>query len=340
MGSGFFDFSNIFFLFAVTLLTGILAGFYPAKVLASYLPVLSLKGASFQKGSDKLNLRKALIVFQFTISLIFIIGALVIGRQINFMDKSEKGFNSDAVIVINHWRDKDGKLKVFAENIKHIAGISATIVQGNAPMGFAQGEENFKVKVTDPVAQRVYFDAGNEDFVPFYQMKLLAGKSISHSDSLHDLVINETYSRILGFKQPGDAVGKILYHNDKPYPIAGVVADFHQGSFHDAIQPAVIGKMPERLHSLAIRLNAGEKKQPAVKAIIAAMEKQWKKVYPEEPFNYNLLNESITWLYGQEQNTSWLINAAMVITIFISCMGLFGLGMFTAQRKDERDWHP
>lgn len=330
-----FDYSNIIFLLAIALITAILAGFYPAKVLASYLPVISLKGASFQKGMDKLNLRKALIVFQFTISLVFIIGALVIGRQIDFMDKSEKGFNSDAVIIINHWRDSGGKLRLFAEDIKNIPGISKIIIEDHAPMGFAQGEETFKYKITDPSSQPVYFNASNEDFIPFYQMKLLAGKNISHSDSLRDLVINETYSKMLGFKTPQDAVGKILYRSDKPYPIAGVVADFHQGSFHEAIHPAVLGRMPERESSIAIKLDASEKKQADIKVIVGAMEKQWKKIYPDEPFNYNFLNEAITWLYGQEQNTSWLINAAMIITIFISCMGLFGLGMFTAQRRTK-----
>jgi putative ABC transport system permease protein len=186
------------------------------------------------------------------------------------------------------------------------------ILERHAAMGFAQGEENF---------------------IPFYQMKLIAGRNISHSDSLRDLAINETYSNLLGFKTPADAVGKILYRNDKSYPIAGVIADFHQGSFHEAIHPAVIGKIPERESSLAIKLDATEKKQADVKIIAAAMEKEWKKIYPEEPFNYDLLNEAITWLYGQEENTSWLVNAAVAISIFISCMGLFGLVMFTAKRR-------
>ncbi len=330
-----FDYSNIIFLITITLFTAILAGFYPAKVLASYLPLLSLKGAAFQKGSDKISLRKALIVFQFTISLVFIIGALVIGRQISFMDKTDKGFNSDAVIIINHWRDTGGKLKIFGESIKHIPGIRKTIMEDHAPMGFAQGEEAFKSNPADSIPQPVYFNAGNEDFIPFYQMKLLAGRNISHSDSLQDLVINETYSRILGYNDPSEAVGKILYHRGEPYPIVGVMADFHQGSFHEVIHPAVLGRMPERESSIAIKLDASEKKLADVKVIVNAMEKQWRKIYSDEPFNYNFLNEAISWLYGQEQNTSWLINAAMIITIFISCMGLFGLGMFTAQRRTK-----
>jgi putative ABC transport system permease protein len=331
----FFSLSTILFLLTVTILTALLAGFYPAKVMAAYLPALSLKGPVFHKGSGKLNLRKTLIVFQFTISLVFIIGAIVIGKQVSFMAKADKGFNTDAIIVVDRHRDKEHKLKLFAEHIRHIAGIRNVIIQGHSPMGFAQGQEDFTSKRNDPVRQSVLFDEGDENFILFYQMKLLAGKNLAHSDSLQDLVINETYAKALGFENPQDAVGKFLYKNDKPCAIAGVVADFHTGSFHEAIQPVVIGKMPERESSLAIKFDINEKKSADVKKIIAGMENQWKKIFPEDPFNYSFLNESITRLYGQEENTAWLVKAAMSITIFISCMGLFGLGMFTAQRRTK-----
>jgi putative ABC transport system permease protein len=251
------------------------------------------------------------------------------------MDKTDKGFNSDAVLVVNHWRDQNGQLKVFAKNLQSVPGIRAVISQDHAPMGFAQDEENFSLKANDLSPQTVYVESGDETYIPFYQMKLLAGKNVSHTDSLHDLVINETYSKMLGFQTPAEAVGHSLYHNGKAYPVVGVVADFHQGSFHEAIHPCVIAKMPEREWSVAIKLQAGIKDPARLKAILAAMEAQWKENYPEEPFNCNFLNDSITWLYGQEQNTAWLINCAMCITIFISCMGLFGLAMFTAQRRTK-----
>ena len=330
-----YDPSMILFLVVVSLTTTLLAGFYPAKVLASYLPVLSLKGSAFQKGRDRLNLRKALIVFQFTISLIFIIGAIAIGKQIRYMNKADKGFNSNAIIVINHWRDRNGRLKVFAEHIKHIAGVQKIVLQGNPPMGFGQGIEQFKYKGRDIADQIILFEEGDEDYIPFYQMNLIAGKNMAHSDSLHDLVINETYSKILGFENPRDAIGKFLYRYDKPYPIVGVVADFHTGSFHEAIHPAVIGKMPERECSVSVKLDGNERQPGDVKIIMQEIEKQWKAVYPEEPFSYHFLNEAIAWLFGQEENTAWLVKVAMSITIFISCMGLFGLGMFTAQRRTK-----
>ncbi len=331
----FFNSSTIIFLLIVTLLTSLLAGFYPAKVLASYLPVLSLKGAALQIGKEKLSLRKALIIFQFTISLIFIIGVIIIGKQISFMNNADKGFNSNAVVIINHWRDQNNKLKVFAENIKHIPGIDKVILEGNAPMGFAHGAEDFKYKGKTEIDLPVSFEEGSEDFIPFYKMKLVAGRNIIHSDSMNELVINETLSKAIGFTNAQDAIGKFLYQADKYYPVVGVVADFHEGSFHEAIKPVVIAKMPGREWSVAVKLNGNEKEAGDIKKILSSMEHEWKKIYPETPFDCNFLNESITWLYGQEKKTAWLMNVAMSITIFISCMGLFGLSMFTAQRRTK-----
>ena len=329
-----FNTSTLIFLLIVTTVTSLLAGFYPAKVIASYLPVLSLKGTTVYKGGSGLKLRRGLIVFQFTISLIFIIGAIVMGNQIRFMRDTDKGFNSDAILTINHWRDKNGKTRILAENIKHIHGVDKVILQGNSPMGFAHGGQDFKYNGKNgPIDLPVSFDAGDENFIPFYQMKIVAGRNMVHSDTLNELVINETCSKAMGLIKPDDAVGKFLYLNDKPYPIAGVVADFHEGSFHEAMKPVVIGK--EREWSIAIKLTGTVKKVSDMKAIISEMEQQWKKVYPEEGFNYSFLNESITRLYDQENKTAWLMNMAMGITIFISCMGLFGLGMFSAQRRTK-----
>ena len=326
---------TLIFLLFVTLITTLLAGFYPARVLSSYLPIVSLKGGAVQKVSRSWSLRKGLIVFQFTISLIFIIGAIIINNQISFMAFTDKGFNSDAIVTINNWGDRAGKTKIFAESVRHIPGIEKVILQGNAPMGFAHGGENFKYKGKDEIDFPVSFDAANEDFIPFYQMKLIAGRNIRHSDSLKELVINETCSKTMGLTTPGDAVGKILYNNGKPYPVVGVVADFHEGSFHEAMKPVVIAKMPERERSIAIKLASTQNQVSDVRTILSEMETQWKKIYPDEAMNYSFLNEAITWLYEQETKTAWLMKTAMIITIFISCMGLFGLAMYSAERRTK-----
>lgn len=329
------DTSTIIFLIAITTVTTLLAGFYPARVLSSYRPAVSLKGETFSKGKGRLNLRRSLIVFQFTVSLMFIIATLVMGKQMRFMMSADKGFNTDAIITINKWGDDSGKLKTLTDEVRHIAGVDKVLLQGNSPMGFAQMSSSFQYNGAREIKLNPIVEVGDDGFIPFYQMKLVAGRNLTHSDSLTEVVINQTFAKNLGFDNVADAVGKLLYQESKPVPIVGVVADFHQGSFHDVILPAVIGNMKQFAHSVAIKLTHSEKNTAEVKSILGQIEKVYKNLYPESDFDYSFLNESISWLYGQEEKTAWLLKAAMIVTIFISCMGLFGLGMFTARKRTK-----
>jgi len=327
------DRSNLLFLSCLLLTTTLLAGFYPARLLASYLPVLSLKGALDKTGAGRAGLRKALIVFQFTISLIFIIGSLVISRQIKYMRDADKGFNSDAILTVSKWRAKVDDLKLFAQQVRKLSGVREVIIEGNAPMGFAHGGANFIYRGKGLKDMMVSVEAGDAGFIPFYGMKLVAGRNMIPGDSVREVVINQTYSRMLGFSEPGQAVGSILFNNDVPFKVVGVVADFHEDSFREIIKPMIIQSDPARERSVAMKLATQGKQAADVKLILAGMETEWKKVYPKTPFQYSFLNESITRLYDQETHAAWLMQAAMLITISISCMGLFGLALFTAGRR-------
>ncbi|HTE12415.1 MAG TPA: ABC transporter permease, partial [Chitinophagaceae bacterium] len=334
----FFSTSTLIFLGCIVLVTTLAAGFYPAKVLASWSPALSLKGQALNNRADKVTLRKALIVFQFAVSVIFIMAALTIGRQINFMKYADKGFNTDAIITITQRKNNADKIKLFAQNIKRISGIDKVILQDHSPMGFAQMGNTFIYRDKEEKIIQSMMEIGNDEYVPFYQMKIIAGRNMLRSDSVQELVVNETMTRAMGFSNPQDAIGKLLYMAgpvEKAYPVAGVIADFHQGSFHDAIQPAVIVNDPSFNHSVAIKLAATEKNTRAVNVILSALQSEWKKLFPELDFDRTFLNDSITRLYGQEEKTARLVSAAMYITIFISCMGLFGLAMFTAQKRTK-----
>ena len=324
---------NGLFLLGLTALTCLLAGFYPARLMSSYLPVVSLKGALDKAGTGGGRLRKALIVFQFSISLVFIIGSIVITRQIRYMQTTDKGFNSDAIVVENNWRAADGQMALFAQRVRQLAGVKQVILQGNAPMGWAHAGTSLVYKGKEIRDMVVMLQAGGADFIPFYGMRLLAGRNILDGDSVREGVINETYARALGFDQPADAVGKVLYNDSIVYTIAGVVADFRQGSFHEAIQPEIIWRAPRFERSVAVKLATGGNQGGKTRALMAAMEKEWKKIFPKTPFGFNFLDDSIQWLYGQETNTAWLMQVATVITILISCMGLFGLALFTAGRR-------
>ena len=330
-----FSWINLSVILAVITLTTLLAGLYPARVLASYLPALSLKGIAQKSRS---TLRRGLIVFQFVVSLVFIIGSIVIGKQIRFMRTTDKGFNTDAVITLNHWGPPpQDKLRVLAQQLKTIPGVEKVLLQSHAPMGFAQMTSSFFHVEKDTAEVEATVEIGNDEFVPFYQLRLVAGRNMLHSDSAREVVINETMARALGFQTPQKAIGQPVSGHGRyavtPFSIAGVVADFHMESFHNAIKPAVIVNWPDFIEGLAVRLSPAVKTPEQVKEVLARMGTTWKTVYPDEPFKFSFLNESITWLFAQEQNTAWLATVAMIITIFISCMGLFGLAMFSAERR-------
>lgn len=328
---------TLVFLTVVCLFTSLLAGFYPAIVLSAYQPVQSLKGIGGKRTREKWYLRKALIVFQFCISLIFIIATIIIGNQIRYMRDSDKGFKTDAIVTIpRNWGDHSDKVNVLAESIKRIPGVNKVILEAFAPMGFPHMGGNIEYKGKDDIKLEVSLQPGNEGLIPFYEMKLVAGRNLFHSDSLKEIVINQTCSKSLGFTRPEQALGKsITWWDGKDYPIVGVVADFHENSFHEPMKPVVIAHMPEQEKGIAIKLATKGMQASEAKVILAQVGKEWKKIYPDEPFQCNFLNESIRWLFDQETKTAWLMSVAMVITIFISFLGLFGLALFTAEQRTK-----
>jgi putative ABC transport system permease protein len=327
----------LIFLGALTILITFLAGMYPAKVLSSLVPVLSLKGISSPASPGNTGLRKGLIVFQFTVSLIFIIGTLVMNDQINYMRSKDKGFKTDAIITVNNWGGDHSKMRVLTQLVKNIPGVENAILEGDAPMGFAYRTSTFKFKEKTEGDVEVMVKTGDEHFIPFYRMKLIAGRNLLKSDSANELIINETLAHKMGYLNAADGVGKNLYGQDNTkIPIVGVVADFHMSSFLAPIRPMVIQHVPQWETSMAVSLASTNKNITETKKIIAGVEKKWKEVFPEPNFNYAFLDESIGWMFEKEKQSAWLTNAAMIITIFISCMGLFGLAMYTAQtRKRE-----
>jgi ABC-type antimicrobial peptide transport system permease subunit len=333
-----FDGATLLFLVFITVLTTLLAGFYPAKLLAGFLPVLSLKGVEVQRGSHKSYLRKSLIVFQFTISLIFIIAAIVISNQVKYVLTKDLGFKTDAVITLpSLWNDHTGKMKVLKEKIKQLPGVDQVILEAFPPIGLAHMGNGLQLKDSSQPPIQASEHVGNEDFVPFYQMKLLAGRNLVHTDSTREFLINQTCARALGFANPIKALGKflVLGGSNKAFPVVGVVTDFYENSFHQQISPIVIAHDPGIENGIAIKISLRGKQAGDVQSLIGSVETQWKVFYPEEPFTYSFLDDSIAQLYKSDLQAEWLINTAMLVTIFISCMGLFGLAMFTTQKRTK-----
>ncbi len=324
---------NWFFLSGITAAVTLLAGFYPARVLSGYQPVQTLKGGASMKGGEKWWLRRSLIVFQFTISLVFIIVTLVVGNQIRYMLNHDYGFKTDAIVtVLGEWNDTTGKIRLLEQKFSQIPGIAQLTRESDPPAGWGRSNYGMTYKGKTLMNISPTVEWADERYIPFYGMRIVAGRNIRHTDSLAEFVINETGARQLGFAAPAAAVGQLLYFGKRPYPIVGVVSDFHEGSFKEAISPAVIGHMPTDEWFLAVKLASTGKGAETVKATLDAMDKSYREVFSTS-MHPHFMDDLIRGMYDEEQATAALVRAAMGLAIFISCMGLFGLSLFTAERR-------
>jgi ABC-type antimicrobial peptide transport system permease subunit len=331
----FWDGDNWLFLLGMTVFTTLVAGFYPARLMSSYLPVLSLKGSLDKSGTGGVGLRRALIIFQFSISLLFIIGSLVIGRQVRYMRSVDKEFNSDGVVTVDYPGAGPGQMRLYAEVVSKLPGVKQAILQGNAPMGREHPMATFLDRFNTRKVFRettVEVEIGDGDFIPFYQMNLVAGSNIYTGENVLPVLINETYARALGFNDPSGALGKSLFYreNNKPYTISGVVKDYHQSSFHETIRPLIIIEWLSDARSVAVRLGV---KGDSAMMVMAALESEWKMLFPRVQFTSSSLKDTIEGLYNEENRAALLMQSATVIMILISCMRLFGLALFSASRR-------
>jgi hypothetical protein len=324
------DPKTLLFLALITFMTTILAGYYPARVLSGYSPVLSLKGPAFRKGTGKSSLRSALIVFQFTISIIFIISGLVIGKQLRFMHSIPKGFNSDNILTFTLEDDPIDNVNAFRNALAGATNL-LVILESNNPMSFSGRSDFFTFRTQDTlVTQEALIQTADQEYPRFYQIPL-AGVMPTDNDSFRDIVLNETLARKFGFKHPEEAGGRIVYYHDRTYIVKGIIKDYFERSYHEGIKPLAIlfRRNEQRIVAIKLDPDAGM----GEKTVVAKAEALWKTFFPHTPFRYARLNDTLEGIYGQEQRAGWLVNIAMVVTIFISCMGIFGMGMFTAEKR-------
>jgi hypothetical protein len=348
--------ATLLFLLLIIAVTTLLAGIYPAKVLGNYQPTVTLKGITAAPGSGKGALRRGLIVFQFTISLVFIIASFVIGSQLRYVLHADLGFKTDAIITLGGPRDNSlsnsaigsdqtrsrqpaavetGKIAVLTNKIRQLVGVEQVISQWKSPMdqmhsGFGGGGlKNSNEKPID-----ISFHFGNEDYVPFYGMKVLAGRNFLPSDSGREVLISESCAHALGFADVSKAIGREMVASPvEVYPIAGVVADFYENSFHQASWPIVIRHDPSKETVIAVKIAAKGMAAGELKTLIGKIEEDWKTVFPEKSFAYAFMDDSIASMYADDLRTGRLTNVAMGITVFISCLGLLGLAIFSTERR-------
>lgn len=330
------------FIIALVVLVSLLAGFYPAMILSGYRPVLVLKNIAYANTaqSRKAWIRKTLTITQFVIAQFFIIATMVVGKQIRFSLNKDMGFKKDAIINFYapyNRQHPDNKQFVLQQKLKAIPGIQKLSLAGPPPAssgvdistmkGISKNGKDVETSVEMKQADTNYFD--------LYKMKLLAGRSLQQSDTVKEFVINETYARFLGYKNLAGIIGQTLEHDGKKVPIVGVMADIHTKSLHKAIQPLAYSSENHSHPTFHVALMPGGENTDNWKKTIAAIGAAWKEVYPDEDFDYQFFDQSIAKFYKKEQDTAGLLNWCTGLAVFISCLGLLGLVIYTTTHRTK-----
>ncbi|HYJ38809.1 MAG TPA: ABC transporter permease, partial [Chitinophagaceae bacterium] len=331
----------IVFICILILVVSIVSGFYPALLLSKYQPVSVLKSQVYSSvgKSRKSVIRKSLTVSQFVIAQVFIILSLLVGKQIQYSLNRDMGFRKDAILILRSpWSDRDANHRlVLLNKIKSIPEVEMASLSGSPPatQGYSSTTMKFKngkqeIELTTEVK------SADSSYLNLYGLTLVAGKWPRNSDTgITGYVVNEAFVRRLGFSDPSMAVNRILDRGNRQYSITGVIRDFHFKSTHAPIKELAYTNNSENFGTFHVLLKANPEGAKSWNRGISNIERSWKEIYPEHEFSYSFLDESIANFYKSEQQIARLLNWSMGLSIFISCLGLLGLVIYTTSQRTK-----
>jgi putative ABC transport system permease protein len=314
-------------LLILALITGLLAGSYPAFFLSSLHPQKVLISTHNKTGRHA-AIRKGLVTFQFSLSILFIIGVLIIHRQLNFVKHKDLGFNKDQIILLEtrgELRDKTDTVKRQLLAQDHITDVTASANNllfwtNSGPLTWEGMPEKTMIEFG--------YNFVDEDFLNTLQMKMVQGRFFSESyatDGEQAFVMNETGVKAMGLTDP---VGKsVTAWFGRKGRIIGVVQDYHTATLHNAVMPCVLIPAHQGNY-LCIRI-----KPDHISESIQTIQNTVKAIVPDDPVQYSFLDETINRMYSLDQRTHMLVLLSAGLAIFISCLGLFGLAYFTLERR-------
>lgn len=329
----FFSPENLVFLAALSLVLTFLAGIYPAFIMGSYQPDLALRperqaARGFSLG---LFLRKNLAVVQFTLSIAFIIGILSVDKQLKFLHSHELGFDKETVMYIQApYLDpsRSNYNLLVKEKLAQQAFVQGVSLSSQPVVSGGMWTSTVKYSHENEKQEyRVQVKIIDKDFIAVNGLSLLAGRNIREVPG--EVLVNVAAMQKLGFETPADMLGKILDYNEKEIQITGVVKDFHARSLREAIMPLIMYYDVQPYQTINVRLEAG---------IVPAQAKQtlnaiYKEFYPLEESGFAFLDEVVDRFYEDDARMQKILAFASGMAILISCMGLFGLTLFTISRR-------
>ncbi|MEX8548737.1 MAG: ABC transporter permease [Mucilaginibacter sp.] len=327
----FHDFNLTVFLVLLSVVIVFLAGSYPGLILANFQPVVALKGKLTQKDAGGFPLRRVLVIVQFAISQILIIGTIVISAQIHYAAKADLGFRKDGIVLLNLPGSSKTKLNTLKTRLLAIAGAEKLSFCFEPPASDNNNETDITYE-NRPVKEVFQINTKDADdqYVPTFNLKLVAGRNIFPSDTTQEFLVNETAVKKLRLKSPQEIIGKTITVSGKKAAVVGVLKDFYTESFRSNISPIVIAPKYLQYNYAAVRINLNN-----IKPTLTAMEKVLKENYPDYVYSATFLDEKIAKFYELDNTILRLVQGFAGIAILIGCLGLYGLVSFMAAQKTK-----
>ena len=321
------------FLLVLSVTVTLLAGFYPSVVLSGFNPIHALKSKLIAKTQKGISLRRGLVIFQFIIAQSLIIGTWVIAKQMTFFTSQPLGFNKNAVVNIPVPTDSAGisKFGYLKKQLKAVSGIQEVSFNSNTPV--EDNNDNWSMVFFNHAEKQTDFysilKSADNEYVPGYQLPLIAGRNLEASDTIKEFLVNEMFLKNLGISNPQDALNKeISFSKTTKGPIVGVLRNFYTRSFRDGLAPLIITTNKREYNQASIKLDSKE-----LNASMQGIEKIWNKAYPDFVFEYKFLDEKVESFYKHENQIAQLYKIFALIAIFLSCLGLYGLASFMAVQR-------
>jgi len=316
---------------AVFVIIVLSAGLYPAVYLSGFKSMEAVRTRTSTSDNNSV-LRKTLVITQFAIAHIIIIGTIIVINQLDYFKSKDLGFNKEAILEINLPENKKEELNLFSNRLSEIPEVKSFSFSNTGAASPALWTSNFKYTSAKNVTEdRTQVKMADVNYFKTYGISVIAGRGLFESDTVAEYVVNQAFVRAMGLgNNYVDAVGKIIHLYGEDAPIVGVVKDFNSQTLHEKVSPMAISSQTDYYMQAGIKINMRNYKSAEEK-----IKKAWLTAYPDYVFEAVYLDETIKKFYEREERTSVILNSFSFIAILIGCLGLFGLAAYSINAKTK-----